>query len=126
MSTLQDEMAALNHRLDHKLDTLRRLRRLHKTIALCLAYVFYLATPWIVHIFCYQQPSIANNRILAITILISVVPPLTYCLLMFSFYDRKLTTAQALKNSVYSSFLNDEASRSNVIDYHNQLEAINW
>jgi hypothetical protein len=45
---------------------------------------------------------------------------------MFSFYDRKLTTAQALKNNVYSSFLNDEASRSNVIDYHNELEEINW
>jgi hypothetical protein len=126
MSTLQDEMAALNHRLDHKLDILRRLRRLHKTIALYLAYAFYLCfAAWIGHAFFHQQ-TLINNGSLVITILSSIAPLLIYCIIRSIFYHRQLTTAQALKNSVYSSFLNDEASRDNAIQYLEQLVKINW
>ena len=125
MSTLQDEMAALNHRLDHRLDTLRRLRRLHHTIALYLFYGFYLGPVWIVLLFFYQQPLIAN-RSLVITILISVVPPLIYCLMMFDFYDRQLTKGQKLKKDLYSSFMKDEVNSSKSIEFHDQFEEINW
>jgi hypothetical protein len=118
-------MAVLNHRLDHKLNTLRRLRRLHKTIALYLAYVFYLGPAWIVLLFFYQQ-SLMANRSLVITILVSVMPPLIYCLMMFDFYDRQLNKGQELKENLYESFMKDEVNSSNVIKYHNQLEQINW
>jgi hypothetical protein len=45
---------------------------------------------------------------------------------MFLIYRTQLTKAKALKKEVYSSFLNDEANRSKVIYYHDQLEEINW
>ena len=117
-------MAALNHRLDHRLDTLRRLRRLHHTIALYLFYVFYLGPVWIVLLFFYQQPLIAN-RSLAITVL-TVVPPLVYCLMMFDFYDGQLTKGQKLKKDLYSSFMKDEVNSSKSIEFHDQFEEINW
>ena len=124
MSTLQDEMAALNHRLDHKLDTLRRLRRLHKAIGLFLLYVL-ICLALIVHLFFNQQPPRVNES-LNIASLIPVTPPFAYCWLMFFVYRRQLNKGQALKKDLYSSFLNDEADRSKVIDYHDQLEEINW
>jgi hypothetical protein len=125
MSTLQDEMAALNHRLDHKLDTLRRLRRLHKTIALYLAYAFYLClAAWIGPRIVHQQ-TLRENGSLVITVLLSIAPPLIYCWWMSAHYHGQLTKGQEIKKNLYSSFLNDEASRVNVIAHHNELEDIN-
>lgn len=125
MSTLQDEMAALNHRLDHKLNTLRRLRQRHKTIALCLVYMFCLS-PALIVLLCFYQQSAIVTMSLVIAILISFVPPLRYCLLMYSFYNSQLIKAHNLKRELYSSFLNGETSSSNAIKYHNQLEEIDW
>jgi len=124
MSTLQDEMAALNHRLDHKLDTLRRLRRLHKAIGIFLLYVL-ICLALIVCLFFNQQPP-KENKSLIIASLVPVTLPLAYCWLMFFVYRTQLEKGQGLKKSLYSSFLNDEASRNNVIYYHDQLENINW
>jgi glucan phosphoethanolaminetransferase (alkaline phosphatase superfamily) len=123
MSTLQDEMAALNHRLEHKLDTLRRLRRLHKAIGLFLLYVFLLVL--IVLLFFRQQPSRVNESLL-IAILITVMLPLIYCWFMFFVFRSQLNKGQELKKSLYKSFLYDEANRNMVINYHNDLEGINW
>jgi Flp pilus assembly protein TadB len=117
MSTLQDEMAALNHRLEYKLDTLRRLRRLHKAIGLFLFYVLICLALVVRWLFPQQQ---------IIAILIPVMLPLTYCWLMFFVYRRQLKKGQDLKKILYSSFLNDEASRSTAIEYHDELEKINW
>jgi len=123
MSTLQDEMAALNHRLEHKLDTLRRLRRLHKAIGLFLLYVFLLVL--IVLLIFPQQPSRVNKSLI-IAILIPVTLSLFYCWIMFFVYRSQLNKGQELKKNLYTSFLHDEANRNKVIDYHNQLEEINW
>ena len=117
MNTLQDEMAALNHRLEYKLDTLRRLRRLHKAIGLFLFYVL-ICLALIVRWFFTQQQIIA--------ILIPVMLPLTYCWCMFLDYCGQLNKGQQLKKKLYESFLNDEANHSKVINYHDQLEKINW
>lgn len=126
MSTLQDEMAALNHRLDHKLDTLRRLRRLHKTIALYLTYAFYLCLAASIVLGFFHQQTLRENGSLVITILFSITPPLIYCWSMRHHYHKQLTEGQKIKNNLYSSFLNDEASRDKVIAYQKQLEDINW
>jgi multisubunit Na+/H+ antiporter MnhG subunit len=126
MSTLQDEMAALNHRLDHKLDTLRRLRRLHKTIALYLAYVLWLCLAASIGLLFFHQQTLRANGSLFITIFLSVTPPLIYCCIMRDIYHEQLAKGQALKGDLYSSFLNDEASRDNAIQYLEQLEKINW
>ena len=124
MSTLQDEMAALNHRLDHKLDTLRRLRRLHKAIGIFLLYVL-ICLALIVCLFFNQQPPRVNESLI-IASLVPVTLPLAYCWLMFFVYRRQLKKGQVLKKKLYSSFLNDEASRSTAIEYHDELEKINW
>jgi len=126
MSTLQDEMAALNHRLDHKLDTLRRLRRLHKTIALYLAYVLWLCLAASIGLLFFHQQTLRANGSLFITIFPSVTPPLIYCCIMRDIYHEQLAKGQALKRDLYSSFLNDEANRSKAINYRDQLEEINW
>jgi hypothetical protein len=125
MSTLQDEMAALNHRLDHKLDTLRRLRRLHKAIGIFLLYVLLICLALIVCLFINQQTPEENISLISAS-LVAVTLPLAYCWLMFFVYRTQLEKGQGLKKSLYSSFLNDEANRSNVIQYHDQLEEINW
>jgi len=126
MSNLQDEMAALNHRLDHKLDTLRRLRRLHKTIALYLAYVLWLCLAASIGLLFFHQQTLRENGSLFITIFLSVTPPLIYCCIMRGIYHEQLAKGQALKRDLYSSFLNDEANRSKAISYRDQLEEINW
>ena len=125
MSTLQDEMAALNHRLDHKLDTLRRLRRLHKAIALYLTYAYYLFIAASIVLLFFHQQTLRENGSLVITILFSMTPPLIYCWKMRAHYHEQLTKGQKIKKDLYSSFLNDEASRIEVIAFHNQLEDIN-
>ena len=124
MSTLQDEMAALNNRLDHKLDTLRGLRRLHKVIGLFLFYVLICLVLIKLLIF-YQQP-LGVNKSLINAIAILVMPPLIYCLCMFFIYRNRLNKGQQLKNELYSSYLNSEASHSKAIEYHDKLEKINW
>ena len=126
MSTLQDELAALNHRLDHKLDTLRRLRRLHETIALYLSYVCWPCLAASIGLLFFHQQTLRANGSLVITIFLSVTPPLIYCCIMRDIYHEQLDKGQALKKDLYSSFLNDEANRSNAIKFHNQLEEINW
>jgi hypothetical protein len=124
MSTLQDEMAALNNRLDQKLDTLRGLRRLHKVIGLFLLYVF-ICLALIDHLFFHQQPPGVNESLInAISILVTL--PIIYCLCMFLFYRNQLNEGQLLKNKLYSSFLNSETNHSKAIAYHNELEKINW
>ena len=120
MSTLQDEMAALNHRLDHKLDTLRRLRRLHKAIGIFLLYVL-ICLALIVPLFFNQQPPRANE-----SLIIASLIPLAYCWLMFFVYRIQLIKGKTLKEKLYESFLNDDVNRSKVINYHDQLEEINW
>jgi hypothetical protein len=123
MSTLQDEMAALNNRLDHKLDTLRGLRRLHKVIGLFLLYVLICLIFIRLYFFHQQPPGVNESLIIAILIL---VPPTIYCGYMYIFCRTQLNEGRQLKNKLYSSFLNSEASHSEAINYHNELEKINW
>lgn len=120
MTTLQDEMAALNHRLDHKLDTLKRLRRLYKTIALYISYLCYLCLPLIALLF-FHQLQTTTGVSLIVTVLISVLPLLAYCWCMFLRYDNRLKNGRNLKKELYLSFMNSTATQADAIYYHSRL-----
>ncbi|MEB3349552.1 MAG: hypothetical protein VKO00_05995 [Cyanobacteriota bacterium] len=119
MTTLQDEMAALNHRLDHKLDTLKQLRRLYKTIALYISYLCYLC----ILLFLDQkyQPLLTTGRGWVITVLLSALPPLFYCFIMCRYYDKLWRKGRNKKQYYYSSFVNNEVNNSTVTTFHELL-----
>lgn len=122
---LQDELAGLNHRLDHKLDAWRILHRRHRLIALRLAYAFILLILSLYFRVITGLQLIPSGTIWVLSA--AIIIPFFYCLRRRSHYWYLLDRGYSLRDSLYSSYLGNEASNdspnghNSIKEYHNKL-----
>lgn len=127
MINLQDELAGLNHRLDHKLDDWRRLHRRHRSITLRLGYAALLL------ILCFYgeifkelravltSPATAESPNAILALFAAVVAPLAYCAIKTRHYWNLLQNGQELRDRLYSSCMDGETKNADVKSYHNEF-----
>jgi hypothetical protein len=127
MNSQQDELAWLNHRLDHKLDAWRRLHRLHGAIAICSLGVviflvsLYLSSRAVPKSLVSHILADTNGRPIATLASYMTTAVLIYCSVRSLSFHCLWSQGLDLKNEIYFSCRGDDIKDEKLNDFHNRI-----
>jgi hypothetical protein len=127
MNSQQDELAWLNHRLDHKLDQWRRLHRLHGAIAICcLGVVIFLVSLWqlsraVPKSLVMRILADINGRPIATLAVYMATAALIYCFVRSLNFHCLWSQGLDLKNEIYFSCRGDDIKDEELNGFHNRI-----